>query len=95
MKVVSTQTGVVHNLSRGVCSYMSTHPAPVVGVRREFLRYMMRIARNSKGMSDIDYLAMEEELLDDVINIYHANKNRNQRNKTKPKKAYTGGQRCR
>ena len=83
INVVSDQTGVTHKLSRGVYNYFNTHPVPVVGFRTEFLRFIMRLARNSHSMSDRDYAALEEEILDDSMNIFHANKNRNRRNRRK------------
>lgn len=79
----SLETGRDFVVTREVVDYYRSRDLPVVGISREFLRYIMGLARSTRGMSRGEYARFEDEVIEDAVNIYHANRNRN-------KRAYTG-----
>lgn len=79
IRIKSFQTGKEYIVTEEVLNYYDNHPLPVVGMSREFLKYIMELARSTRGMSWREFQRLSDEIADDAINIYNANRYRNKR----------------
>jgi hypothetical protein len=80
--ITSLETGRDFIVTKEVVDYYNSRDLPVIGMSREFLHYIMGLAKSAHGMSRREYARFEDEIIEDAINIYHANRNRNKRQYT-------------
>ena len=91
VRIKSFQTGKSYIVTEEVLDYYDSHPLPVVGMSRDFLRYIMGLARSTSGMDRREYQRLSEEIVDDAMNIYNANRKRNKRKRfNQPRGGYRG-----
>jgi len=79
VRIISNHSGKEYIVTRELVDYYDTHRVPVVGISREFLSYLMDLARSTRDMSRREYLRLKEEIVSDAVNIYQANRRRNKR----------------
>mgnify|MGYP000862624243 CR=1 FL=1 len=79
VRIISNHSGKEYIVTRELVDYYDTHRVPVVGISREFLSYLMDLARSTRDMSRREYIRLKEEIVSDAVNIYQANRRRNKR----------------